>query len=574
MSWRNKAIWTSILVVMFTASCSKSKVDKPVVSRPPLVTAPGTPEGAAVKKTIGAAGGSISSADGNFSVQIPAGALTANQEITLQPVSNQLPAGYGKAYRLTPHNIQFQQPVIIRIRYDETVITNTVPELLAVAYQNEEGKWFYIEELALDKTQKTLTVQTTHFSDWGYFPLFYLDPSEALVDPGGQLTIKCMATVDDDLFIPLPGEPEVTVPYQPDAMYFGDWHYSGAGSLQGTGNSAQYKAPNAVPQQNPEAVSVTVKMERKGQFLLVSNITIRTDLHIHYMQVDETERNAGGLNYPSRLWLYGSFGADPGAGKRSVTINGTEVLIAFWTPGMIACDIPAEGPYSSGMVEVKTSNKTTSKLLNDWLVDMYYEKVESPGGSLTKKVHLVLRFRGDAEGFIPNEGVMMVGETDLNKSSKAIINMPTGTYTNHVSMDACGDYTVTWDPIQELVVERSLNSRFEGLSARVVHQPGGFDIKIRFMAEQVLMTHRKFVDCHSGSTLDHVKDDIEIQGFHETIIPLRFGASHSKASIRMGAMPVKTGTGVAAGLYFDVVDYVPDQFTTKLYWDQADPKFD
>lgn len=53
-------------------------------------------------------------------------------------------------------------------------------------------------------------------------------------------------------------------------------------------------------------------MKRKGQFLLVSNITVRTDFHIDYMQVDETEESSGGLDYASRLWIYGSFGEDTG----------------------------------------------------------------------------------------------------------------------------------------------------------------------------------------------------------------------------------------------------------------------
>ncbi|SDC07260.1 hypothetical protein [Niabella drilacis] len=562
-------VW--LCVILLASACTKPDLSSPVSIPGPLITVPGIPQGSAITKTIGVSGGSLTSADGDFSVIIPAGALAGNQEISVQPVMNQLPAGYGRAYRLTPHTISFQKPVTIRFRYEENSIRNTAPELLGIAYQDQEGKWFHAAAPMLDKENRTLTVSSTHFSDWGFFPYFYIDPARVLTDPGAQLDLRVMATVPDNSgYIPLPGESPVLQPYQPDNSYFGAWNYSGNGSLEGKGNTAHYRAPDAAPKVNPESVSVAVKMQRKGQFLLVSNITIRTAFHIDYMQVDETELYTGGFNYPSRLWIYGSFGEDPGKGKRSVKINNTDVTVATWMPGMIACDIPTSGPYASGIVKVEAGAAAASKLLNEWVLDMYYDKVESPGGALTKKVNLVLRFRGDAEGFFQQGQVAMVKETNLHESSKGIINMPAGSYTNHVTMDACGDYTVKWDAIRDLVVSRKKYTEADGLSGSVVNKPNGFDLKIRLMAENVLMTHRKFVDCHSGSTNDDVPDAIQIQGFHEAIIPLRFSGN---ASIMAGAMPLKTGTGVAAGLYFDAPDYVPALFTTRLHWDEALPKY-
>lgn len=563
-----------LALLLFMAACTKSDPASPEASGA-LITMHGAPDGAAAVKTIGAAGGFITSTDGNFSITIPAGALAGDQEISVQPVMNQLPAGYGRAYRLSPHDIRLLQPVTLRFRYDEGSIRNTVPELLGIAYQDQDGKWLHAGEPTLDQEHHTLSVNTTHFSDWGYFPYFYIDPGEALIDPGAQLDLRVMATVPDDFGnIPQPDGSPLLQPYQPDNSYLGAWSYSGTGSLEGKGNKAHYKAPNAAPKANPEAVSVAVKMQRKGQFLLVSNMTIRTEFHIDYMQVDETEVNAGGLNYPSRLWIYGSFGEDPGKEKRSVKINNTEVTVALWAPGMIACDIPTSGPYASGIVEVATKAAAAAKMLNEWLVNMYYDKVESPGGALTKKVKLILRFRGDAEGFFKTGQVPMVNETNLHNASKGIIDMAAGSYTSHTTMDGCGDYTVKWDAIRSLEVARKKFTEAGGLSGRVVHRPGGFDLKIRFIATDVLMTHRKFVDCHSGGSNNDVPDAIEIQGFHETIIPLRFSQAGGNAAIRAGEMPLKTGTGVASGLYFDAPDYVPGNFTTRLHWDEARPKFE
>ena len=567
--------WISIFLVPLVFACSKTGPVAPAPAPAPLVTTRGAADGPAVSKTIGAAGGSVMSSDGNITVIIPAGALTSDQEIGIQPVSNQLPAGLGKAYRLTPHEISFLQPVTIRFRYDETGIRNTVPELLGIAYQDQRGHWFNAAEPLLDKVNHTLTTTTTHFSDWGFFPYFYIDPGEVLVDPGTQLNFRVMATARDDYFdLPQPDGSPVMQAYQPGSEYLGAWDYAGEGALEGQGNAAHYQAPNSVPRANPEAVSVAVKMKRKGQFLLVSTITIRTEFHMDYMQVDETDRHTGGLDYESRLWIYGSFGEDPGKGKRNVTINNGEVPVALWTPGMIACDIPTVGPSSSGMVVVTSGKKATSKMLNEWIVDLFYDQKQSPDGALTKKVNVVLHLRGDADGFFRQGQAPRVSKTDLHTYCKGIIGMPAGSFTNHVTVDACGDYSVGWDAIHDLVIGRKKNTDpgSDGLRGEVINQPEGFDIKIRFMATDVLMSHRRFTDCVSGGALDHVPEYVQIEGFHEVTIPLRFAALNGKVRIRAGRMPTRTG-GPAAGLYWDAQDYNPLLFTINLHWNEAEPKF-
>ncbi|WP_300601895.1 hypothetical protein [Niabella sp.] len=48
--------------------------------------------------------------------------------------------------------------------------------------------------------------------------------------------------------------------------------------------------------------------------------------------------------------------------------------------------------------------------------------------------------------------------------------------------------------------------------------------------------------------------------------------SDKNASIKAGEMPLKTGTGMASGLYFDAPDYVPANFTAHLHWDEARAK--
>jgi hypothetical protein len=562
------------ILALFFYSCSKQ--DNAIVPGPqkPMVTALGNPVGPQVSKTIGAAGGTVSSVDGNMAIIIPPGALANDQQITIQKVSNTNAAMPCNVYRLSPHDISFQKPVTITMRYFDDSIKNTVPELLGLVYQDQKGEWYHAAEPAVDKQKHTISVSTTHFSDWGYLAYTYIEPSEVLVDPGAQLDMKVMITLPEtELDIPSWDGTPVYQPYEPHSSYFGAWSYAGEGTLSGKGTRAHYQAPNKVPKINPEAVSVEVKMKRKGQFFLVSNITIRTDFHIDYMQVDETEKNGGGLNYPSRLYIYGSFGDDPGAAKRLVKINGGAVTVAYWTAGLIVCDIPAVGPYSSGMVQVTSGNKAAAKLLNDWAVNMYYEQKQSPDGALTKKINLVLHLRGDAEGFLRQGQTPFFSSTDLNTSSRGVIAMPAGTFTTHVSMDACGAYTVSWDPVAEMFIERKKDTDHgDGLYGTVVNKPDGFDVTIRLKATDALTSHRQFVGCRSGGSMDHVKEDIAIEGFNAVVIPLRFTKSASKTTIKAGKTAEKP-TSPAAGLYWDAPSYPASEFKINLRWDEAQPKF-
>jgi hypothetical protein len=69
---------------------------------PPAITQIGTPIGNAVKKTIGTSGGSLTSGDGRIVVTIPANALAANTDISIQAVTNTAPGGIGVGYHLMP----------------------------------------------------------------------------------------------------------------------------------------------------------------------------------------------------------------------------------------------------------------------------------------------------------------------------------------------------------------------------------------------------------------------------------------------------------------------------------------
>jgi hypothetical protein len=280
-----KLYFKFLSVLCFTCvlfSCKKDSGDSTIAETPDPVGVPtevGVPDGTpAVKKTIGAQGGSIASSDGRITVNIPSGALTENQEISVQSISNFNPLGIGKAFRLEPHDIQFEKPVTITFSYEEEDIINTIPEALAIAYQDEEGIWQARGGVIVDKANKKVTATTTHFSDWSLFESFYFYCSATMLPVKNTAELEVITA--EDLLVPLVETEEAPIGNKVSmaARYVKEWKLAGAGKLQSNGPKATYTAPNTVPRSpNPIAVSVSLDLNKRGKFLLVKHITIVDD---------------------------------------------------------------------------------------------------------------------------------------------------------------------------------------------------------------------------------------------------------------------------------------------------------
>jgi len=70
-----------------------------------------------------------------LAICIPAGALTNEQHITIQPLTNTSPGGKGIAYRLTPHGQQFSKPVKIHIVF-------RIPEKISQTKESMKGAFW------------------------------------------------------------------------------------------------------------------------------------------------------------------------------------------------------------------------------------------------------------------------------------------------------------------------------------------------------------------------------------------------------------------------------------------------
>ncbi len=114
-------------------------------------------------------GGSIKSSDGKIELIIPEGAVSKKTLITIEPVTNLMANGNGKAYHLEPSGIQFEKPLQLILHYDEEQIKDSTQLLLGIAMQDESGQWFGLKEFSIDTIAKTISGNINHFSTWAAF---------------------------------------------------------------------------------------------------------------------------------------------------------------------------------------------------------------------------------------------------------------------------------------------------------------------------------------------------------------------------------------------------------------------
>ena len=253
---------------------------------PPIATtAPGIPEGLPVTAAIGSAGGSLTSSDGRLTISVPAGALAASTVVGIQPITATAPGAMGAAYRLTPEGQTFAQPVSLTFKYSAAEARASAPDLLRVATQTAQGTWSS-PATTHDATQRTLTVATTHFSDWANVSGLLLRPEDSVVRVGKEVSLRVIICGD----APNPANPNAP-PLLRECLaptFMGleidVWAVNGiaggnasVGTVQGLDPvpGARYKAPATVSSQTQVDVSARYFHPRDGGTVtLVAGVTI------------------------------------------------------------------------------------------------------------------------------------------------------------------------------------------------------------------------------------------------------------------------------------------------------------
>lgn len=303
--------YTSLIIFLIAIVFSCTKDDPAPLGKEidfskltPAVTAKGTPTGGVYTQQVGAGGGRVQSPDGQITIDIPAGALSANTSIGIQPITNQAPLGVGSGYRLTPEGTVFAKPVRITMKYG-----NDVPAPFAwIVTQQSNGTWLGDRNSEPDEATKTVSVQTTHFSDWGVGRLVDLQLAPQRASVKVKETLKLGITGfyspgDDDLMplVPIHRPDDEELAALPDLsavgqtlvklnkyshLTFQEWRLdeqkapaSGSkGKLEAAGSVAAYTAPDQVPA--PDEVSVSVYVQAKDKNGATSAMSIITPIRI------------------------------------------------------------------------------------------------------------------------------------------------------------------------------------------------------------------------------------------------------------------------------------------------------
>lgn len=267
----------TILLILCSSifSCQPQTIEPPV-DKTGTTRPSGMPVADAVTQTIGPSGGTIVSEDGKMEVEIPAGALTQDVDISIQPIKNTAAGGIGFGYRLLPHGKIFQKKVTLRFRYGNEVRRLSNKEALAIAFQDDKGVWTCVNGTANDTIGHTVTVQSEHFSDWGLIPSLELTPVVKTIGLSESLTLKAVQyvfPVGEDLIVKLGNATSANggLPEKIDPKYIVRWTLNGPGKIEGKGAEAVYTAPSAKPVQ--KTATVVCELNVKGiQILLISTI--------------------------------------------------------------------------------------------------------------------------------------------------------------------------------------------------------------------------------------------------------------------------------------------------------------
>ncbi len=281
-----RALAVGLLSLLAAAGCGGSGEDDapPPAPGQGIATPVGEAVDAAVITTIGAAGGELESADGMVRLQIPAGALAADQVVGVQRITNLAPGALGEAWRLTPEGVTFATPARLTFHFTPSGIGGSAPELLRIASQDSQGYWALHEDVTLDAEEGTVAVSTRHFSDWSLVTGALLSPRSATIKPGEQLPLTlvvCERVPRDDLLAPLIAECR---PSQVIRSLTRNWSVNGVPGGDGTvgtvvvqeNRSAVYTAPAIAPQPATVAVSTQYSSLQGALVTMVADVHVQS----------------------------------------------------------------------------------------------------------------------------------------------------------------------------------------------------------------------------------------------------------------------------------------------------------
>ncbi len=288
--------FSSLIFFGFSVFAQDDSVD---VKFAPTLTEIGKPIGEKITQKIDKDGGRIFSPDKKVELIIPQDAISKKTDISIQSAENTLSPGEGNSYQLEPSGITFQKPLQIIFHYstDEDV---AMPELRNIAWQDDKGQWYQLDNSVVDTIARTVTGNITHFSTWLFFDYFNLKPTSARVKVTKQLNlvIECTYPGRDGIFTDKSIPKTIKFSTYVNGIRGGNGVVGTVSSVAGqTIRNIKYTAPASVPNNNPVALSVeasniTFNRRTYSKLKLISNITI-IDKAFEILVTGHNEQKAG-----------------------------------------------------------------------------------------------------------------------------------------------------------------------------------------------------------------------------------------------------------------------------------------
>lgn len=555
------------------SSCKKTDLKNEEPDWQPVTRPIGTSTGAIKKQVIGTGGGTIKTTDNSISIYIPAGALSANTEIGIEPITNTNIAGIGKAFRLTPHGTKFAKPVEITVDYKKYVDSISLEPALGLSFQDSAGVWRFIGINKIDTGANKLTARTNHFSDWAIMSFLTLYPHTASANENDIIELQARDYLDasDELLIPM-YDTDFENGY-PVGNYrllnpgvIKQWTLAGPGSLKSNENKATYTAPSTIDKPQTVAVNCQVKIGQGGSYHLVSNIRLLGDEpHIYYLEVNEDT---------DELFIHGTgFGAQ-GQGSE-VMINTYKLegdfTIMVWSDALIRCKIPGIGPNASGPVRVINGGRTSEpRILNEWTVLFKYYFVQGRvSESLHEEAILIVKLRGDGQE--PEKTVPRLVDESSGHISSHVLWAGAGVATNSFSLESCGTLNIRWDSthgdqpiIQKKNFSHTLKDYFKVDAERLSKE---FSIEMGFQVTEKIPQTKTLTPCSGPASTWKTNASISVIDFGGPRIHLKLSNNNILAG------KVTEWQSPDCGMVWDVTDGHLFFREVEMKWEMAPGKW-
>jgi hypothetical protein len=282
-----KNIVCLLLLLSIEATAQKDSSAMNILELPDS-TALGEPDGKAVSKEIGPAGGTIISEDGRVKLIFPAGALTEIKTIVIQPTTNNGPNGTGKAYQFEPSGIQFNKPVQVIFHYTEEEANTCPADLMAFGLQDHTGKWSFMDYDNWDSVGMMLRGNILHFSWFTNLAKMKLAPRFQEIRVGDSLDMYIVAIKQDSKRVAVVQKEKPILWYVNDVI-------NGQGTRYGWIESqpllfdknhnvpaALYVAPKRLPDKTPVIVRADVLIRSGKAFMVQKSFTSKIELYDEY----------------------------------------------------------------------------------------------------------------------------------------------------------------------------------------------------------------------------------------------------------------------------------------------------